>query len=100
MLGMQVKLLNEEKEEVAPHEVGEFFVKGLTLCDGYYNNPTATEEAFQDGWLGLGDLGTQDEEGFYYIVDSKQDMNFSGACIVYLAMIEHRFCMHTSITAV
>src|SRR5690625_135735 len=100
MLGMQVKLLNEEKEEVAPHEVGEFFVKGLTLCDGYYNNPTATEEAFQDGWLGLGDLVSQDEEGFYYIVDRKQDMILSGAINVYPAEIEEVLYKHPKIADV
>lgn len=88
------------KKKYPPHEVGEFFVKGLTLCDGYYNNQAATNEAFQDGWLGLGDLGTQDEEGFYYIVDRKQDMILSGAINVYPAEIEEVLYKHPQIADV
>lgn len=88
MLGMEVKIIDDSGNEVQQGEVGEIVVKGLTLCDGYYDNPEANEEAFKDGWLGLGDMGKQDEEGFYYLVDRKQDMILSGAFNVYPAEIE------------
>src|SRR5699024_6619957 len=64
MLGMEVALLDDEGEEINTGEVGEIYVKGLTLCDGYYKNEKANETAFRDGWLGLGDMATIDEDGF------------------------------------
>lgn len=100
MLGMEVKLLDAAGEEVGPGEVGEFFVKGLTLCDGYYNNPEATKAAFKGEWLSLGDLGKQDDEGFYYIVDRKQDMILSGAINVYPVEIEEVLHCHPKIADV
>lgn len=97
MLGMEVKIVDENGNEVKQGEVGEIVVKGLTLCDGYYDNSKANEEAFRDGWLGLGDMGKQDEEGFYYLVDRKQDMVLSGAFNVYPAEIEEVLHEHPNI---
>lgn len=97
MLGMEVALFDEEGEAVEQGEVGEIYVKGLTLCEGYYKNEKATEEAFKDGWLGLGDMAEQDEEGFYYLVDRKQDMILSGAINVYPAEIEEVLYEHPNI---
>ncbi|HLR43027.1 MAG TPA: AMP-binding protein [Pseudogracilibacillus sp.] len=94
MLGMEVALFDEEGKEVEQEEVGEMYVKGLTLCDGYYKNEKATREAFKDGWLGLGDMAKQDDEGFYYLVDRKQDMILSGAINVYPAEIEEILYEH------
>jgi len=88
MLGMEVKLLDDDGQEVEQGETGAFYVKGITLCDGYYNRPEATSEAFQGEWFGLGDMGRQDEEGYYYIEDRKQDMILSGAINVYPREIE------------
>lgn len=100
MLGMEVKIVDEEGNEVKQGEVGEIVVRGLTLCDEYYDNPEANEEAFRDGWLGLGDMGMQDEEGFYYLVDRKQDMILSGALNVYPAEIEEVLYEHPDIAEV
>jgi len=97
MLGMEVKIVDEAGNEVKQGEVGEIVVKGITLCDGYYENERANEEAFRDGWLGLGDLGKQDEEGFYYLVDRKQDMVLSGAFNVYPAEIEEVLHLHNNV---
>ncbi|MEV9641385.1 AMP-binding protein [Mammaliicoccus sciuri] len=88
MLGMEIELLNDEGEQVQVNEAGEFFVKGITLCDEYYQRPEANKESFKGEWLSLGDVGLQDEDGYYYIVDRKQDMILSGAINVYPAEIE------------
>lgn len=100
MLGMEVKIMNEDGEEAEPGEAGEVFVKGLTLCDEYYKNPEATQEAFKGEWLGLGDVGKQDEEGFFYLVDRKQDMILSGAINVYPAEIEEVLYKHPKVDEV
>lgn len=100
MLGMDVKLLDNEGNKVQPGEAGAFFVKGITLCDEYYKKPDATAESFQGEWLWLGDIGVQDDEGFYYIVDREQDMILSGAINVYPAEIEEVLHEHTKIADV
>ncbi|MCM3636647.1 AMP-binding protein [Sporosarcina luteola] len=100
MLGMEVKLVDNDGNEVPPGQPGEFLVKGLTLCDEYYKNPEATAEAFHGEWLGLGDMGVQDEDGFYSIVDRKQDMILSGALNVYPAEIEGVLHRHPKIADV
>ncbi|WP_343075774.1 AMP-binding enzyme [Streptomyces roseirectus] len=45
---------------------------------GYYNRPEATAEAIRDGWFRSGDLGREDEDGYYYIVDRSKDMIIRG----------------------
>ncbi len=97
MLGMEVSLLDDTGNEVEQGEVGEIYVKGLTLCDEYYENEEATNNAFHGEWLGLGDMAKQDEEGFYYLVDRKQDMILSGAINVYPAEMEEVLHEHPSV---
>ncbi|GKV66634.1 MULTISPECIES: AMP-binding protein [unclassified Sporosarcina] len=97
MLGMDIELRNDKREPVKENEAGEFFVKGITLCDEYYKRPEANKESFDGEWLSLGDIGVQDEDGYYYIVDRKQDMILSGAINVYPAEIEGVLHEHPAI---
>jgi long-chain acyl-CoA synthetase len=55
---------------------------------GYYDNPQATEETINDGWVRTGDLGRFDEEGYLYIVDRKKDMVLSGGYNIYSKEVE------------
>jgi acyl-CoA synthetase (AMP-forming)/AMP-acid ligase II len=54
----------------------------------YWNRPQATEQAFRNGWLHTGDVGYVDEDGFYYLVDRKNDMLISGGFNVYPREVE------------
>ncbi|WP_301108879.1 AMP-binding protein [Sporosarcina sp.] len=100
MLGMEIELRNDVREPVPAGEAGEFFVRGITLCDEYYKRPEANEESFDGEWLSLGDVGVQDEDGYYSIVDRKQDMILSGAINVYPAEIEGVLHEHPSVVDV
>ncbi len=70
-----VKLLDDDGNEVAIGERGEICCKGPQVMAGYWNKPDANKEAFTtDGYFRTGDIGTFDEEGLLRIVDRKKDM--------------------------
>jgi acyl-CoA synthetase (AMP-forming)/AMP-acid ligase II len=64
---------------------------------GYFNDPEATAEAIQNGWLLTGDLARSDEEGYLYIVDRKKDMIVSGGENIYPREIEEVLHTHPAV---
>ncbi|MFC0106444.1 acyl-CoA synthetase [Kibdelosporangium aridum] len=81
-------------------EPGEVLIKGPNVTPGYWNNPAATEAAFEDGWFRSGDLATVDKEGYLYIVDRVKDMFISGGENVYPAEVEGVIFGHPSVAEV
>jgi long-chain acyl-CoA synthetase len=57
-----------------PSGVGEIIAKGPNVMIGYFENPEATAQTLQDGWLHTGDLGRIDEDGNVFIVGRKKEM--------------------------
>ena len=70
----EARIVDEAGTPVAPGETGELQIKGPGMLQGYYNNPEATEAAFQDGWFRTGDLFHQDERAYFYLVGRIKDM--------------------------
>ena len=87
--GWEAKIVNEDRAEVGPGEVGELAVRGPSVMVCYYKDKAATAEVLsEDGWLYTGDMAKQDEDGFYYLVDRKKDVIISGGENIYPVQIE------------
>lgn len=70
----EIRLVDDDGNEVAPGESGEMYVRGPQVMLGYLNRPEATQDILQDGWLATGDVARCDDDGYFYIVDRKKDM--------------------------
>jgi len=73
---VETKLLDENDEETAVGEVGEFCVrprKPFTIYNGYYRDEVRTTESWRNLWHHTGDLGRRDEDGELFFVDRKKD---------------------------
>jgi long-chain acyl-CoA synthetase len=95
--GVEMKLLDEDGNEVADGEVGEIVIKGPNVMKGYWNKPDATEEAIVDGWFHSGDLAKRDEDGYYFIVDRKKELIVRGGYNVYPREIEEVLYEHPAV---
>ncbi len=93
-----VRLVGPDGKDVPGGETGELWFSGLGITPGYFKRPAATAEALVDGnWLRSGDLGRQDEDGYYYIVGRLKDMYISGGENVYAAEVENQLAEHPDI---
>ena len=97
---VDIRIVDENGQEVGSGEVGELWLKGPMTTPGYWNNSEATAEALTDGWFHTGDLVRRDEEGYLYIVDRKKNMFISGGENVYPAEVEKFLFSHPAIADV
>jgi fatty-acyl-CoA synthase len=88
VLHTEVRIVDEQGQDVPEGAMGELWVKGPNVTPGYWNRPEANQSSFTDGWLHTGDAARRDEDGFYYIVDRTKDMYISGGENVYPAEVE------------
>ena len=86
--GWQVKIVDEDGNEVEGQQVGELCVKGDGVMVCYYNDPEATAKTLKDGWLYTGDMAMKDEDGFIFLVDRKKDVIITGGENLYPVQIE------------
>jgi long-chain acyl-CoA synthetase len=82
---------------LGPGEVGELRIKGKNVMQRYWNRPDATAAAFADGGFLTGDIGTMDEDGYFFILDRKKDMILSGGFNVYPQLIEQAIYEHPDV---
>ncbi len=85
---VECAVFDDDDNPLAPGEIGEIVCRGPQLMAYYWEKPDATAQAFRNGWLHTGDVGTVDEDGYYYILDRKNDMLISGGYNVYPREVE------------
>ncbi len=93
----KVKIIDAAGSECAPNMPGEVVVRGPHIMHAYWNQPEASEQTLQDGWLHTGDIAMMDEEGFVTIQDRKKDMIISGGENIYPAEIENLLIEHPDV---
>ncbi|MBF0476090.1 MAG: long-chain fatty acid--CoA ligase [Deltaproteobacteria bacterium] len=93
----RVKIENEQGQAIQPGETGEILVGGPIIMTEYWNSPEMTAETIKAGWLHTGDLATQDEDGYIYIVDRKKNMIISGGENIYPAEVEKAILEHEAV---
>ena len=97
--GVEMKLVDDEGKDVeGTDEVGEIAIRGHNIMKGYWNREDATKEVLdEDGWFLTGDMGTRDEDGYYFIVDRKKEMIIRGGYNVYPREIEEVLYEHPAV---
>ncbi len=95
--GVEMKVVDDDDNEVAAGEVGEIVIRGHNVMKGYWNRADATEEVMRGGWFHSGDIAKKDDDGYYYIVDRKKDLIIRGGYNVYPREIEEVLYEHPDV---
>jgi len=95
--GVEMKVVDEDDNEVPDGDVGEIVIRGHNVMKGYLGRPEATNEAIRDGWFHSGDMARRDEDGYFFIVDRKKDMIIRGGFNVYPREVEEVLYEHPAV---
>ena len=70
---VEVRIVDEDGNDVQQGEVGEIIARGQRLMKGYWNREDATRETLRNGWLYTGDLGYFDDEDYIFLAGRAKD---------------------------
>jgi hypothetical protein len=87
-------VVDEHGADLPTGEVGEVWVSGPGIMDGYWNESAQTRKTLQKGWILTGDLGRYDEDGYLWFVGRRKDIivrsgNNVAPLEVEAALLEH-----------
>jgi len=97
-LVLQLKVVDEQGNELPAGQRGELLVRGSSMFSGYWNLPEANAKAFVDGdWFRTGDVAYIDDEGFLFIVDRIKDLIIRGGENIGCGQVEAALLMHPQV---
>jgi acyl-CoA synthetase (AMP-forming)/AMP-acid ligase II len=97
VVGVEVKIVDEELNSVATGETGQIAVRGNNTMMGYWNKPEQTAATLVDGWVLTGDAGYFDEDGYLYLMDRVKDMIITGGENVFSVEVENALTSHPGV---
>ncbi|MDI3403688.1 acyl-CoA synthetase [Streptomyces cavernicola] len=100
VLFVEARVVDEAGKPVPDGTAGEVVYRSPQLCEGYWDKPEETAEAFRDGWFHSGDLAVRDEEGFFTVVDRVKDVINSGGVLVASRQVEDALYTHPQVAEV
>nr|WP_168505762.1 acyl-CoA synthetase [Streptomyces sp. S1D4-11]QIY93856.1 acyl-CoA synthetase [Streptomyces sp. S1D4-11] len=100
VLFVEARVVDGSGKDVPDGERGEIVYRSPQLCEGYWDKPEETAEAFRDGWFHSGDLAVRDEEGYFTVVDRVKDVINSGGVLVASRQVEDALYTHDAVAEV
>ena len=93
----EMQILDSKGKQAPSGEIGEIVIRGKNIFKGYFNNPEASKEAVRDGWLFSGDMGYQDQDGYFFITGRKKEMIIRGGENIFPKEIEESLYEHEAV---
>ncbi|WP_225096009.1 acyl-CoA synthetase [Streptomyces sp. CoH27] len=100
VLFVDARVVDDKGEDVPDGTPGEIVYRSPQLCEGYWDKPEETAEAFRDGWFHSGDLAVRDADGYFTIVDRVKDVINSGGVLVASRQVEDALYTHEAVAEV
>ena len=72
--GFSSSVRDDDGKDLPAGVEGRLWVKGPAVMTGYWDNPKATAETIQDGWLDTGDVMRMDEDGYLWFCGRKKQI--------------------------
>jgi fatty-acyl-CoA synthase len=97
VLFVDARVVDEDGKDVPDGTPGEIVYRSPQLCEGYWDKPEETAQAFRDGWFRSGDLAVRDPDGYFTIVDRVKDVINSGGVLVASRQVEDALYTHQAV---
>ncbi|MEU0439249.1 acyl-CoA synthetase [Streptomyces sp. NPDC006186] len=97
VLFVDARVVDEDGKDVPDGTPGEIVYRSPQLCEGYWDKPRETEEAFRGGWFHSGDLAVRDADGYFTVVDRVKDVINSGGVLVASRQVEDALYAHDAV---
>ena len=96
----EMRVVDDEGNTLPDGQLGEIAVKSSTVMMEYWKRPEQTSKAIRNGWLHTGDVGYRNAEGYFFLMDRKNDVVISGGENIYPSEVERVLLLHESISDV
>jgi long-chain acyl-CoA synthetase len=96
--GIEVRVVDENSDDVPIGDSGEVLVRGANVFEGYWKDADATARVLDsEGWLHTGDIAMVDDDGYLYLVDRAKDLIIVSGFNVYPAEVEEVLLRHPAV---
>jgi benzoate-CoA ligase len=95
--GYDARVLDDAGREANAGEIGNLWIQGDSICDGYWNQPEKTAATIVDGWIRTGDKYTRDADGYFWYAGRSDDMLKVGGLWVSPVEVENALVAHPAV---